>query len=180
MFLLHLTITTSNLCCMPACCLWMIVRHTARHCRLCVTDGELLWPPCTYETGRWFGWHLVEYVSHCWWWFYDVRYRLDRLVTPGDTQNDVTKWRCLAAVLPHCFVNDASCETTWKKNRNVYRHCCTAVDDASVMAYWAEQGFPPDNSKILHTLFFVHFKSPSAYCLRCMLGWNIWSACHCY
>lgn len=141
-------------------CILTSVRRYAIVTVLLLTDDCCDRQVRTYETGRWFGWDLVEYTSHCWW-FYDVRDRLDRLAAPRDTR----QWRCSAAILPQCSVNDASCETTWEKN--IYCHYCTAVDDASVMAYWACQGFPSDHikfhvrcypyvSKSICILFTVH------------------------
>jgi len=62
-------------------CVFASVRFATPHSAPCVTDGDLLWP-ALYIWDRTMVWMTSGWVHVAFWWFYDVRNRLDRLVAP--------------------------------------------------------------------------------------------------
>jgi len=143
------------------CVFASVCRATPHACSApCVTDGELTWPACTYETGRWPGWDLVEYMSHSSWWFYDVRHRISQLVAPWDTSDHTHTWWCSAAINCRVVLSMMLLE------RRLEQKTFTAVaaqllDDASVVT--SEQGFLSDDIKNFHVYCFTYL-NPSVYC----------------
>jgi len=93
-------------------------------------NREQLWPACTYETGRWLGWHLVEYMSY---------------ISDEDSMTSTTDsidWSHLESGITGCRSGTYPwifymlwCFLRGDLKEHLLSLLCTAVHDASVVAY---------------------------------------------